>query len=333
MKALTLTSTDGLSGVELAEHPLPEPGPGQVRIMLKAAALNHRELWIVRGMYPGMQLPATLGADGAGVIEAVGQGVSDSRIGESVVIYPGLGWGSDPRFPAADFALLGMPGPGTIAEAICVDSDCAITMPGHLDFSEAAAIPLAGLTAWRGLMTKANLQAGEHLIITGVGGGVGVAALDIAVQLGANVFVTSSSEDTLEHAKSRGAVAGFNYTEPEWRKQLAKTSGGIDVVFDGAPAASFPNYIRSLKMGARVVVYGSTGGPDFQVSAPDLFLRNVSVVGTNVGNPQEFAAYLGFVSDHKMKPAVDKTFGFESAKDALSFLKKGHSFGKVVIEI
>ena len=333
MKALTLNSTDGLSGVEMAEHATPEPAPGEVRVALKAAALNHRELWIVRGMYPGMQLPATLGADGAGVIDAVGEGVPTSRIGEEVVLYPGLEWGSDPRFPAPDFALLGMPGPGTIAEAICVKSNCAVTKPDHLDFKEAAAMALAGLTAWRGLTTKASLQAGESLLITGVGGGVGAAALDIAVQLGARPYVTSSSPETLEKAESRGAIAGFNYTEEGWRKQLAKTSGGIDVVFDGAPAASFPNYVRSLKMGARVVVYGSTGGPDFQVSAPELFLRNISLIGTNVGNPDEFTAYLAFVAERKFKPVIDKTFSFAEAKDALSFLKKGHSFGKVVIEI
>jgi NADPH:quinone reductase-like Zn-dependent oxidoreductase len=226
-----------------------------------------------------------------------------------------------------------MPGPGTIAEYICVKAPLAFPKPAHLDFGEAASVALAGLTAWRGLTSKANLQPGETLLITGVGGGVGAAALAIGIALGANVYVTSSRAETLEKAKAIGARGGFNYTEDDWRKHLIRTSGGVDVVFDGAPAASFPNYVRALKTGARVVVYGSTGDADFQVSAPELFLRNLNVMGTNVGNPQEFGAYLAFISKHGIHPVIDKVFPFDQAKDALNFLKKEHGFGKVVISI
>lgn len=333
MKALTLKSAEGLSAVEIADHETPLPAAGEVRVALKAAALNHRELWIIRGMYPGMQLPCTLGADGAGVIDCVGEGVSENRIGEEVVLYPGLNWGSNPRFPAADYGLLGMPGPGTIAESICVKASLAFRKPAHLSFEEAASVALAGLTAWRGLTTKAGLQAGETLLVTGVGGGVGAAALAIGVAMGANVYVTSSNAGTLEKARALGARSGFNYTQDDWRKDLARTSGGVDVVLDGAPAASFANYVRSLNTGARVVVYGSTGGPDFQVSSRELFLRNLYVVGTNVGNPQEFEAYLAFTGKHGIHPVIDKAFPLSQAKEALDYLQNGHGFGKVAITI
>lgn len=333
MKALTLATADGPQSVALAEHPIPTPGPGQVRVAVRAAALNHRELWITRGQYPGMNLPCTLGADGAGVIDAVGDGVTAGRVGEEVLLYPGMNWGDDPALPAPNFALLGMPGPGTVAEYICVDARDALAKPAHLSFAEAAATPLAGVTAWRGLRTKGELKAGEKLLITGVGGGVGAFACMLGVALGAETYVTSGSEESLKRAADAGAKAGFNYKDAEWRKALAGAAKGIDVVFDGAPAASFANYVRALKTGARVVLYGSTGGPNFTVSAPDIFLRNLRLIGTNVGTRAELAALTAFMAEHKLKPPIDRTFPLAESKDALTYLDGAHGYGKVVITI
>jgi len=332
MQALLLTTADGLDSVELANVDTPEPAEGEVRVAIKAASLNHRELWITKGLYPGMQLPATLGCDGAGVVESVGAGVDASLVGTEVVIYPGLdNWGDDARFPAPEFALLGMPGPGTVAEYICVPAAHVSPKPEYLSFEEAAAIPLAALTAWRGLFTKANLQAGEKVLITGVGGGVATFALMFAKAVGAIPYVTSGSDDTLAKAKEYGAVDGFNYRDENWRKAVGKTTGGIDVVFDGAPASSFANYTRALNMGARVVLYGSTGGMDFKVMATDIFLKNLSVIGTNVGNLQEFNAMFAFVEKHQLKPVMDRNFGFGESKEALQYLSDSHQFGKVTI--
>jgi zinc-binding alcohol dehydrogenase/oxidoreductase len=333
MKALALTAAGGPESVALAEVDIPSPLAGEVRVILKAASLNHRELWITRGQYPGMQLPCTLGCDGAGVVDAVGAGVDLAVVGREVILYPGIKWGPDPRFPAAKFGLLGMPGPGTIADAICVAADSALPKPSFLTFGEAAATPLAALTAWRGLTSKARLSAGEKVLITGIGGGVATFALKFAVALGATVFVTSGSAATLAAAEALGAKTGFNYREPEWRKALAKVSGGLDVVFDGAPAASYPNYARALNMGARVVLYGSTGGPQFPVVAPELFLKNVSIIGSNVGNPQEFRDLLSFMERHQIRPVIERTFPLAVARDALQYLETGHRLGKVVITI
>lgn len=333
MRVLSLASADGLDAVSLETIALPEPAAGEVRVALKAASLNHRELWIVKGLYPGMQLPATLGCDGAGVIDAVGEGVDKGRIGEPVVLYPGLNWGDDDRYPAPAFGLLGMPGPGTLADAICLPSDHAVAKPDHLDFASAAAVPLAALTAWRGIVTKGGLKAGETLLVTGIGGGVATYALTFGLAMGANVFVTSGSDETLEKALTLGAKGAINYNTEKWSKSLSQQSGGIDLVFDGAPAGGYKNYGRALNMGARVVVYGSTGGMSFDVNAPELFLKNITLIGTNVGNLHEFKAMMAFVAKHSIMPVIDRSFALADAKAALTYLETSHGFGKVVIDI
>jgi NADPH:quinone reductase-like Zn-dependent oxidoreductase len=331
MLALSLKTPDGIGAISLDEVAQSEPGAGEVRVALKAASLNHRELWIAKGQYPGMCLPATLGCDGAGVVDAVGAGVDTQVIGREVVLYPGLNWGDDPAYPAAPFGLLGMPGPGTLAESIVIPAASAVAKPTHLDWDTAAAVPLAALTAWRGLTTKGGIQTGDKLLITGIGGGVATMALKLAKALGAEVYVTSGSDETLAKAQALGAKAGFNYKDENWKKALGKTSGGIDLVFDGAPASGYAAYGRSLSMGARVVVYGSTGGMSFPVNAPELFLKNIRIIGTNVGNLAEFEQVIAFISAQKIEPVIDRHFSLADAKEALIYLESAHSFGKVVV--
>lgn len=333
MKALTLKEISDPPKFALEETPMPVAKEGEAIVRLAAAALNHRELWIVKGQYPGMELPATLGADGAGAVDSVGPGGDDGLVGQDVVLYPGLEWGDDPQYPAAQFGLLGMPGPGTIAEYICVPAQNIFPRPAHLDVHQAAALPLATLTAWRGLVTKAGLKSGERLLITGVGGGVAVQALALAKAMGVETWVTSGSDETIAWAMEHGAAGGVNYNTEKWGKELASKAGPIDTVFDGAPASGYAQYGRSLAMGARVVIYGSTAGMSFPVSAPELFLKNLHISGTNVGNIEEFSAMLDFVNEHKLTPEVERVFPFEEAADALAFLGENHSLGKVVINI
>jgi zinc-binding alcohol dehydrogenase/oxidoreductase len=251
----------------------------------------------------------------------------------AVMLYPGLEWGDDPMFPARSFKLLGMPGPGTVAQSITVPLASAITKPSYLSWREAAAIPLAALTAWRGLRTKARLQSGEKILITGAGGGVALFAVQIAVAMGAQVHVTSSSEATLGEAEALGAVAGYNYTREGWKSGLPRSSQGFHVVFDSAPASGYSSYSRSTVTGARIVLYGSTGGGTIPVSAPELFLKNLQLLGTNAGTLQEFREMLAFMETHRIKPVIDRCFPLEEAMDALHFLQNGHAFGKVVIDV
>ena len=333
MKALILKSTDGPGSAELEQLEAPSPGPGEVLVRVQAASLNHRELWISRGLYPGMSLPTVLGADGAGRVEALGNGVDSPRLGRDVVLYPGLHWGNDERFPSSLFGLLGMPGPGTIAEAVCVPAASVFARPDHLSAAEAASLPVAALTAYRALFVKAKLATGEKLLVTGIGGGVATFALLFAKAAGAKVYVTSSSPETIAKAIDHGAEQGFNYRDDGWGKALRSASGGIDVVLDGAPAGSFPAYARNLAMGARVVVYGSTGGPTFTASAPELFLKHATLFGTAMGSPADFKAMLDFVAEHRIHPIIDRVFELDGAGEALVHLETGHGFGKVVIQI
>lgn len=333
MKALVLTAPEGPRSTSVTEVPTPTPGPGEARVALKGAALNHRELWVSLGQYPGMKLPSTLGADGAGVVDAVGEGVDDGLVGQAVVVYPAANWGDNPEYPAPEFGCLGMPYPGTLAEYICVPAATLVPKPGDFSFTEAAAVSLAGLTAWRCLTVKARVRKGEKVLITGIGGGVALAALSLAVAMGAEVYVTSSSQDKIDQAVALGARGGVLYREAHWGKALAGLSGGVDVVIDGAPAASFGEYRRALNMGARVVIYGPTGGNKFEVIAPELFFRHATLYGSAMGTPEDFRAMMAFVAEHHLKPVIDKTFTLDQSVDALLYLQREHGMGKVAITI
>ena len=333
MKALLQETSDGPEAVRVADVDVPEPKAGEVRVAIKDASVNHREMWIARGLYPGMSLPSTMGCDGAGVVEKLGDGVSDVSIGDEVVIYPGLNWGDNRHAPKPEFGLLGMPHNGTIAEYICVPAENIAPKPAFMSWEEAAASVLTGLTAWRALMFKGQLQPSDTLLISGVGGGVANFGLAFAVAHGCKVYVTAESEEIIERAKEMGAIDGLLYTDPEWRKKVGKMTGGIDVVMDGAPAPSYANYVRAINPGARIVIYGSTAGDKFEVTATGIFLKSASIVGSQVGDPQDFRDMLAFAEKHKIKPVIEKTFQLAEAKEALLYLEKEHKFGKVVVTI
>lgn len=333
MRALILNAALGPESVELAVVDDPIPGPGEVRVALKAAALNHRELWICRGLYPGMVVPSGLGADGSGIIDAVGAGVERTQIGREVVLYPGLHWGDEPRFPSKRFALFGMPLPGTLADYICVPLENAFPKPPWMTFEEAACLPTAGITAWRALRNKACVGAGERVLVTGIGGGVAVWALQFGVAMGARVYVTSSSEAKIERARQLGAQGGVLYTGGKWGRALAELAGPIDAVIDGAPAGGLSQYMRCLAMGARVVLYGSTGGAEAAFPVPDLFLKHASVHGTAMGTPSDFAAMLEFVDRHRIRPVIDCRFPIAAGREALLALRDAHGIGKITVTL
>ena len=331
MKALVLSRTEGPASTSLQDIDTPTPAAGEVRVSLRAASLNYRELWISRGQYPGMKLPTGLGADGAGVIDAVGEGVDRALIGREVVLYPGLGWGDNPDYPAPGLGLYGMPLPGTIAEYICVPAANAFDKPACLSFEEAACLPTAGLTAWRALTVKARVAAGERVLVTGIGGGVATFACKFALALGAKVFVTSGSAENLLQAEALGASGGVSYREDKWGKALGKLSGGLDVVVDGAPASSLSQYMRCLNFGARVVVYGSTGGVESTFSAPDLFLRHASILGTAMCTPDDFRDMLRFVEAQRLQPVIDRRYTLDESREAMIALETAHRMGKIVV--
>lgn len=329
MRALVLNENKQLS---ISDVEAPTPKAGEVLVNVRAAALNHRELWIVGGQYPGMKLPSTLGADGAGKVVGVGQDVDSSLVGREVVCYPALGWGDDEEAPGPTFRLFGMPENGFIAESICVPTENALPKPAHLSWAEAAALPVAGLTAWRALVRHAMAGPGQKILITGIGGGVAQSALTFAKKLGASVYVTSSSEEKLAQAIAMGATGGVNYTREGWEGELKKLSGGIDAVIDGAPPANLSNYMRFLKTGAKVIIYGIAKNESSSFSCSHLFLRHFSVIGTSMGSLQEFKEMLAFIEQHQIKPLIYKTFPFEKSIEALKELSGSAHAGKIVVE-
>ena len=328
MKALILNEDKTLSFQEVKR---PDLLAGHVLVNVKAAALNHREIWIQKGLYPGLTLPCILGADGAGVVVEVADDVDSSMLGQEVIIYPGYDWGDSDRVPTKKFRVLGMPDPGTIAEYIAVPASNAVAKPDYLSWAEAAAIPVASLTAWRALVRHGNIDANSKVLITGIGGGVAQAGLGIAKAFGAEIFVTSSGQEKIDAAVAHGASGGVNYRDEDWHSQMKALSRGIDIVLDSSPSPVLDGYFKFMNVGGRIVTYGSTGSPQTTISISKFFLRQIQFIGTTMGSPREFEAMLKFMAEHKVKPHIHSKYSFEASIDAIEALKEGKQVGKIVI--
>jgi len=286
-----------------------------------ASALNHRDLWITKGMYPGLQPNVILGSDAVGRHE-----------GSRVVINPGLHWGSSQSVQSDDFEVLGMPSHGTFADEVYVDARYIHAAPEHLSDHEAAALPLAGVTAYRTLISRCRASAGEKVLVTGVGGGVALLAVQMAVALGCEVYVTSGSEEKIERAMTMGATAGANYKEENWAKQiLAASDGGVDVIIDSAGGAGFGQLTKICRPGARIGFYGAGQGKWPPLNPQLLFWRQISILGSTMGSPQDFAEMLLFVSEHQIRPVIDRIFTFGDIAQAFDYMETGQQFGKIVI--
>jgi NADPH:quinone reductase-like Zn-dependent oxidoreductase len=332
MKAVVLHEVGGPDKLVIEEIPTPAPKAGEVRVALKASALNRRDVWITRGAYPRIKFPATSGSDGAGVVDAVGEGVDAALIGREVVIYPARDWGDDPRCGGAQFRVLGMPDQGTFAEFICAPASDVVDKPAHLSWLQAAAFPLAGLTAWRAVVTHGEVSRGQKVLVTGIGGGVATFALLWAKYLGAEVYVTSGSDEKLEQAKAMGALGGMNYRQDAWGKSLRELCGGFDLVIDSAGGAVVNTALNALNNGGRFVFFGATlGNPPDGLEMAKLFFRQIRIQGSTMGTPAEFAAMVEFINKHRIEPVVDQIFKLEDAVEAYRRMEAGEQMGKLVL--
>jgi NADPH:quinone reductase-like Zn-dependent oxidoreductase len=295
---------------------------GEITVALKAAALNHRDVWITKGMYPGIKTPGILGSDGAGLAN-----------GREVIINPNIDWGNKVAHQKPAYTILGMPSFGTMAELVAVPEHRLVDKPEHLSWPEAAALPLGGLTAYRAVFTKGNCGAGDKVLISGVGGGVALFAFQFALAAGAEVYVTSGDPDKLSRAMKMGAKGGANYRDEDWHKKLGKASGGFDLVIDSAGGAGFAKFPKICDYGARIVTYGGTQGkvPDF--SPQLIFWKQITILGTSMGSDQEFKDMVGFVHKHQIQPVVDNVFPLAQAAEAFERMDQGKQFGKIVLEI
>ncbi|ATC65929.1 alcohol dehydrogenase [Nibricoccus aquaticus] len=330
MKAVVLSAVNQLS---VSEVPAPVAGAGEAVVAIKAAALNHRDVWIKAGQYAGLKFPSIPGSDGAGVVSAVGEGVDASWIGREVIINPSFGWGASNAAQGAEFSILGLPRAGTLAQAVAVPVGQLSAKPEHLSWKEAAALPLAGLTAYRALFTRAGLKEGERVLITGIGGGVALFALQFAVAAGAEVWVTSSSAEKIAQAVKLGAKGGFNYTEKTWTAEALKAAGAFDVIVDSAGGDGFDAVIDVAAPGGRIVFFGATRGNPQLLAMRKVFWRQLTLLGTTMGSPEDWAAMVAFVNAKKIRPVVSALLPIEHAEEAFGLMERGAQFGKIVVTV
>ena len=331
MKAAVLAGIK--QALDIRSVPDPIAAPGEAVVRLRAAALNHRDLWTQVGLYPNIKLPITLGSDGAGVVESVGADADQAWVGREVIINPALDWGPDPRAQGPNFRILGMPDAGTFAEKILIPVANLAPKPEHLSWEQAAALPLTGLTAWRALFTRAQLKAGERVLVTGVGGGAALLALQFAIAAGATAWVTSGSPEKISRAQTLGAVGGVNYHDADWAAALQKQAGLFDVIVDSAGGEGFAKLIELTRPGGRLVFFGATTGNPKGLDLRRCFFRQINVLGTTMGSPDDFAGMTQYVRTHKLVPVVDKIFPLASADAALRHMEAGVQFGKITLAI
>ena len=345
MKAFVLRATGGLEHTAVAEVSEPRaPGPGEVRVALHAAALNHLDLFVVNGL-PGLPrtLPHILGSDGAGVVEQVGAD-SPWRPGDAVMVNPGISDYScefcrkGEHSLCIDYGILGEHHPGLMAQYVNVPAHNLARIPPldpALTWAEAAAFSLVSLTAWRMVVTRAAVHAGEWVLVWGIGGGVSLAAMRIAKLLGARVIATSSSDAKLERARALGADVTLNHRTQsvvaEVRTLTAKR--GVDIVVENVGEATWADSLRSLAKGGRIVTCGGTSGPKLVTDVRPLFWHQFSILGSTMGNAREYAAVVEQLGQGQLRPIVDAEFALADARQAFERLEQGAQLGKIAITV
>jgi NADPH:quinone reductase-like Zn-dependent oxidoreductase len=333
MNAVVLRETGAPDVLRLDSAPDPEAGPGEVVVALRAAALNRRDVFLRRGIAPS-PLPVIPGSDGAGVVRSLGPGTSGVAEGDEVVILPSLGWGGGEAAPEPGFRILGGPDDGTYAELIAIPAANVFPRPSRLSWEESAALPLAGLTAYRALVSRAGVRPGETVLVIGIGGGVATTALHIARSAGCRVIVTSSSQEKLDRARELGAAGGVDYTADDWPAAVRELSGGpgVDVVVDSV-GSTWADSIACLRPGGRVVAFGGTGGGKVELTVRPVTLGQISLLGTTMGSPRDFAGLLAIVGHASWAPVIDSVRPLAEAAAAHAREEAGDHFGKLVLSI
>ena len=330
MKAITLDSKSP-SKLSLTQVQERELEFGEVKVSIRAAALNHRDEWCRKGLYPNIQDGIILGSDGAGVVEEVGDGIDLAWVGKEVIINPAINWGLDQKAQSKEFEILGMPRNGTLAEKAIVPADRLVLKPEHLSFEEAAALPLAGLTAYRALFYHGQVKHGEKVLITGFGGGVAQFAFQYALAAGAKVFASSSSKEKRSVATKLGAKDVFDYSEKDWAEKALKSSGGIDLIIDSAAGNTFNDLLQVLNPGGRLIFYGATRGNISELNARKIFWNQLKIQGTTMGSDQDFEEMVQFVKEQEIKPLIDQVFPFTECDKAFDRMRDGKQLGKIVL--
>lgn len=342
MRALFLNRHGCPDEIEFGERPEPRPAEGEVVVAVRAAALNHLDLFVLSG-FPGLRLemPHVGGADGAGVIAAIGTNVTGWEVGDEVVFNPGVWCGAcefcrrGEESLCVRFGLLGEHRPGTFAQLVRVPAASLGRRPAHLDWAEAAAFPLVFLTAWRMLVTRARLRAGETVLIHGIGGGVSLAALAIAARLGARTIVTSGAAAKLERARRLGADATIDYGTTDVAREVRALTGkrGADVVVDSTGAATWMSSLKSAARGGRIVTCGATTGANPAEEIRLIFWNQLTILGSTMGSVADWEAMLARVSEWQLRPVVDSVVALADGRSAYERMERKEQFGKIVLAV
>jgi len=332
LKAIVLNrkSADGLA---LTDVTLPDLASDEVKIQVRAAALNHRDEWCRQGLYANLRDGIILGSDAAGVVVEVGKGVDSNWKGREVIINPASDWGDNQEVQSKNFKIMGMPEHGTLAEFVHVKSNRIHPKPVHMNWNEAAALPLGGVTAYRALFRQGSIQSTDTVLVTGFGGGVAQFGVQFALNLGAKVFVSSSSSEKIQKALDLGCSGGFDYTEENWAEKAILATGGFDLILDSAMGDTLNNLIRVAKPAGRIVFYGATRGNPSGFDGRRVFWNQIKLIGSTMGNDEDFENMLDFVNKNKISPLIDQVFDLENSVKAFDRMKEGKQMGKIVVRI
>ena len=343
MRALTISAHGGTELLEFrTDVPVPEPSPGAVRVRVQAAALNHLDVFMLAGL-PGVTITPgwVMGADGTGIIDATGDAVDTVSIGDRVVINPGISDRTCEFCMAGEqslcvrFRLLGEHFPGTLAEYVVVPAANVRRIPDGVSIAHAAAFALATLTAWRMVVTRADVGPGDDVLIWGIGGGVSQAAMKIAKQRGARVWVTSGSDEKLALAHELGADETLNHRTSNVGKEIRARTGkrGVSVVIDSVGQSTWESSLIALGRGGRLVTCGGTSGSMLETDVRRLFWNQWTIMGSTMGNDAEFAAVVAELEAGRLLPVIDSVYDLEQGREAYERLAAGQQFGKIVVRV
>ncbi len=339
MRAAAFSEYGGPEVVNLTDVETPEPGPGEVRVAVRAASMNHLDLWVRRGLPIEIPMPHIGGADIAGVVDGVGPGVGGVPLGTRVVVDPSLryDWYDDvsqgERLSGPEYQLIGEHTQGGFAEYAVVPAANLMEIPEGFPFEEAAAAGLVSVTAWRGLTTRGGLKAGERVLVTGASGGVSTMAIQMARLAGAEVFAVTAGEESVRRAEELGAHKVYDRIKVDFAKEIwADTGGkGVHLVLDSVGQAIWHECLKALAVGGRLVTYGATTGAAGETEVRLVFWRQLSVLGTTMGSPREFRTAMGLVFQRKISPVIHKVLSLEEGRAAHEMLEAGEVFGKIVL--